>query len=610
MNGMFEARRIFRWALSSLVIGTALVGMGALCPSALAAKDAVPPNFGPNVTIITPSMTPAEVLSTLTALSNETQFSTNRYAVLFLPGSYSVEAPVGYYEQIAGLGATPGGVTINGFLTPNFGVAVYNTPTWPQANLTDTFWRSMENMTINPTTDTAQSAAANTLQWGVSQGSPLRRLQINGSLELTNSYCGNASGGFIADLVVTGNVNSCSQQQWYSRNSNYGSWTGDVWNMVFSGVAGAPAQSYPNPPFTTLATTPVSRGKPFLYVDSAGKYNVYAPSLEKNAAGASWANGSTPGRSIPINQFFIAYPSTTASEINQALALGQNLILTPGIYQLTAPIKIGNANTVVLGLGYATLVPQTGTSAIEVADVSGVQIAGLLIDAGPVNSPVLLKMGVGALGETLPIGGAANHAADPSAISDVDFRIGGATAGSATTSLEVNSADVILDDIWAWRADHGSGVGWTLNTAAHGLVVNGDRVTATGLAVEHYQKEQVQWNGNAGEDIFYQSELPYDPPSQAAWMDGKANGYPSYVVAEYVPKHTAYGLGIYSYFDLGINIIEDNAMTVPYTKNVTVYDVGTVWLNGSGQITHVINGDGAAVNSSFADQLSPVVTYP
>ena len=603
------ARRVPSWVLSGLL------ATSSLAPVANAAKStpATPaPNFGPNVTIITPDMSTTQIVSTLTALSNEAQFSTNRYSVLFMPGSYNdIEAPVGYYEQIAGLGATPGAVTISGYLTPNFGTPVYNTPTWPQANLTDTFWRSLENMTINPLTDSLQNAPPTTLQWGVSQASPLRRLQINGGLELVNSYCGEASGGFIADLVVTGNVNSCSQQQWYSRGSDFGSWTGDVWNMVFSGVIGPPAQSYPNPPFTTLATTSVSREKPFLYVDTQGSFNVYAPNAQKNASGASWANGkTTPGRSIPISKFFIATPSSKVTEINEALALGKNLLLTPGVYQLAGPILVGNADTVVLGLGYATLVPQNGTPAMEVADVSGVQIAGLIVDAGPINSPALLRMGVGAFGAALPIGGAANHSSNPSAISDLTFRIGGATPGRATTALEVDSADVILDDIWAWRADHGNGVGWTINTSAHGLIVNGDRVTATGLAVEHYQKEQTLWNGNNGVDIFYQSELPYDPPSQAAWMDGSANGYPSYVVSEGVPKHTAYGLGIYSYFDQGVNIIEDNAMTVPYTKGVNIYDVGTVWLAGSGQITHVINGDGATVNSSFADQLSPVVTYP
>jgi hypothetical protein len=140
--------------------------------------------------------------------------------------------------------------------------------------------------------------------------------------------------------------------------------------------------------------------------------------------------------------------------------------------------------------------------------------------------------------------------------------------------------------------------------------VNGDRVTALGLAVEHFQKEEVLWNGQNGQTIFFQSELPYDPPSQSAWMDGTSNGYPSYVVSNAVTSHQAWGLGIYSFFNQGINIVEDNAMTVPIRSGVQIHDAGTVWLNGSGQITAVINGTGAPVNSSFADRVSPVVTYP
>jgi hypothetical protein len=484
-------------------------------------------------------MPASQVLSTLTSLSNEDQFSANRYAVLFKPGAYNVEAPVGYYESIAGLGESPNGVTITGFLTPNFGT------TFPGANVTTIFWRSMENMSFDPAQNTAQSAAPNTLQWGVSQAAPLRRVQINGSLELTDSFCGNASGGFISDSVVTGSVNPCSQQQWYTRDSSLGSWTGGVWNMVFSGVEGAPAQSFPAPPETVLPTTPVSREKPFLYMDAKGNYDVFAPGVKRNSSGTTWAGGKSAGRSIPISQFFIAKPSMSAAEINLALLLGKNLILTPGIYKLNQPLNILYPDTVVVGLGYATLVPQTGKEAISVADVNGVQIAGLIIDAGPVNSPVLFRMGAGLPGLPLRVGGFFSHASDPS-----------------------------------------------------------------GLFVEHYQKEQVLWNGTGGQTIFYQSELPYDPPSQSAWMDGTANGYPSYVVADRVSSHTAYGLGIYSFFELGINIVDDNAMTVPDRNGIAIHDAGTVWLNGSGQITHVINGEGAAVNSGFADQLSPVVNFP
>ena len=285
------------------------------------------------------------------------------------------------------------------------------------------------------------------------------------------------------------------------------------------------------------------------------------------------------------------------------------MLLTPGVYNLQAPIIVERPNTVVLGLGFATLVPQNGTEAITVADVDGVTIAGLIIDAGPRNSPVLLKLGFGLFGLPLPRGGFFQHINNPSLVSDVFFRVGGAALGKATTSLEVNSSDVILDDIWAWRADHGTGVGWTLNTGDHGVVVNGDRVTATGLAVEHYQKEQVLWNGNTGETIFYQSELPYDPPSQAAWKDGTANGYPAYSVSSVVNAHQAFGLGVYSFFNQGVAIVEDNAITVP-ASGTTITDAGTVFLSGSGQITHVVNGTGSTANLGNVRQLQTVTTYP
>jgi len=40
---------------------------------------------------------------------------------------------------------------------------------------------------------------------------------------------------------------------------------------------------------------------------------------------------------------------------------------------------------------------------------------------------------------------------NPTLIQDVFFRIGGATPGEATTSLQINRNNVIIDDVWAWR---------------------------------------------------------------------------------------------------------------------------------------------------------------
>jgi hypothetical protein len=594
----------------SRVLGSVLLCAATLSTTAIAQRT--PPNFGPNVIVFNPSMPTSQIQTTVNAIATQqvsNQFGTQRYALLFEPGTYGTpQVPLafqlGYYTEVAGLGVSPADVVINGHID------VYNQCFSPSnCSALDNFWRSLSNLTIN--VQGLAGCRSSAAFWAVSQADPMRRVSINGANLTLFDYCTAgpqfASGGFIADTQTQGGtIINGSQQQFYVRNSNIDGWTNGVWNQVFSGVIGAPPQSYPNPTYTTLVSTPVSRERPFLYQDAQGNYNVFVPAVQRNSVGLSWSPGSTPGKSLPIRSFFIANPSTPTLAIDIALAVGQNLILTPGVYALHGPILVEHPDTVILGLGFPTLVPQTGQAAIQALDVDGVEVAGLIIDAGPVNSPVLMEMGFGLFG----LGGRAPHGNDPPLVSDVFFRIGGATAGKATTSLEVNSSDVILDDVWAWRADHGNGVGWTLNTANHGLVVNGDRVTATGLFVEHYQKEQVLWNGDGGETIFYQSELPYDPPSQAAWTDGSANGYPSYVVSSHVGTHQASGLGIYSFFDLGINIIEDNAMTVPTTPGVTVDDVGSVFLSGSGQITHVIDGVGATVNSSNAGTLSPVLTYP
>jgi hypothetical protein len=600
------------------LIATIVVGAGVLCAAALA-QGPNGASFGPNVIIFNPSMPTGQIQATVNAISTQqvsNQFGTQRYALLFEPGVYGSAATpltfqVGFYTEVAGLGASPNDVTINGH------VDVYNQcfPVAPGAptNCTalENFWRSLSNLTINVQGLSGCQSSADF--WAVSQAAPLRRVNITGANLSLQDYCSAgpqyASGGFIADSE-TGFVINGSQQQFYVRNTSLGGWSNGVWNQVFSGDLGAPAQSYPNPTYTTLTSTPVTREKPFLYQDAKGNYGVFVPAVQRNSTGTSWSTGSTGGKGLPLSQFFIATPATPIEAINLALLFGKNLILTPGVYQLKEPILVLRPDTIVLGLGFATLVPQTGKEAIAVADVDGVEIAGLIMDAGPVNSPVLLRMGFGLFGLPLPRGGFFSHVNNPSLVSDVFFRIGGAALGKATTSLEINSSDVLVDDLWAWRADHGTGVGWTLNTADHGVVVNGDRVTALGLAVEHYQKEQVLWNGNSGETIFYQSELPYDPPSQSAWMDGAANGYPSYVVTDFVNTHQTHGFGIYSFFNQGVNIIEDNAMTVPNASGVSVQDVGDVFLNGSGQITHVINGVGTTANASNTGTLNPVATYP
>jgi len=323
---------------------------------------------------------------------------------------------------------------------------------------------------------------------------------------------------------------------------------------------------------------------------------------------SSWASGQTPGRSIPIGDFFIAQPSDSANAINTALRNGKNLILTPGIYQVDQPIRVTHPDTVVLGLGFPTVIPTDGNPAMMVASAQGMLVSGVLFDAGPITSPFLLRVGNG----NAPI---ENAASDPSVLSDVFFRIGGATAGSVTTSLIVNSDNTILDDIWAWRADHGTGVGWTTNTADTGVVVNGDNVTAYGLFVEHFQKYEVIWNGNGGTDVFFQNEMPYDVPSQAAWMEAPGvDGYAAFKVADKVTSFSGYGMGSYSFFNQGVNIYGAHAFEVPATLPAgSLHDLLTVFLDpkhGMGGILNVVNDTGGS--STIANPSTPVtvVSYP
>jgi hypothetical protein len=425
-------------------------------------------------------------------------------------------------------------------------------------------------------------------------------MDVQGGMTLASPNCGYASGGFIADSRVTGNIGPCSQQQWYTRDSNIGSWNGSVWNMVFSGVQGAPAQSFPSPPYTTLATTPVSEEKPYLYTDSSGAYRVFVPSKRTNSSGATWTSTSnTPGTSIPLTQFYVAQPGVSVATLNAALAQGLNLLFTPGVYHIDSTINVTRADTVVMGLGYATLEADNGVTAMSVADVDGVKVSSLLFDAGTTNSPSLLQMGTAT---------AADHTNDPPLISDVFFRVGGAAAGKVTAALVVNSNNTIIDHIWSWRADHGTGVGWTVNTAQNGLVVNGNNVEALGLFVEHYQQYNVLWNGNGGKTIYFQNELPYDVPDAASWSHDGITGYAAYKVANTVTSHEAWGLGSYCFFNVNPSIAAYHSFEVPNNANVKFHDVLTVSL-ASGSITHVINDTGAAAVASNVTP-SNVVSYP
>jgi hypothetical protein len=567
-------------SLISLIAILLVTGRGVSFSGPISAPagpgEAGAPDFGPNVLIFDPSMT--DIQSRLDAIFSQqesNQFGSNRYAYLFKPGNYHLDVQVGFYMQVLGLGKSPDEAAITG--------AVRSKAGWRGGNATCNFWRAVENLSVTPTLD------GHTNIWAVSQGTAWRRVHLRGNLNLSDN--GWSSGGFIADSRIDGRINSGTQQQWLSRNAQFGSWTGGTWNMVFVGTLNPPAGAWPDSPYTVIDKTPLIREKPYLFIDDGGHYFVMVPNLNTNGTrGITWSGDSTPGTPLPVDQFYLAHPETdNAASINAALNGGKNLLLTPGIYHLEGSLRVSRPDTVVLGLGYPTLVPDKGTPAMMIADVGGVKVGGILFDAGASNSATLLQIG--------EPGGSASHAADPLFFYDIFCRVGGASAGTATGMVTINSRDVVGDNFWLWRADHGRGVGWNSNKNATGLIVNGDNVTLYGLFVEHCQEYQTVWNGNGGRVYFYQSEMPYDPPSQEAWRHGGANGYASYKVADTVTTHEAWGLGVYSVFR-SAPVMVDNAFETPTAPGIKMNHLVAIRLGGrrGGGISHVINGTGSAVS--------------
>ncbi|MER8268235.1 discoidin domain-containing protein [Streptomyces griseus] len=543
-------------------------------------------DLGPNVHVFDPSTPNIQgKVDEIFKKQEEAQFGSGRHALLFKPGTYNnINAQIGFYTQIAGLGLNPNDTTFNGDVTVDAG--------WFDGNATQNFWRSAENLTLNP--------VSGTNRWAVSQAAPFRRMHVKGGLNLAPDGYGWASGGYIADSKIDGTVGPYSQQQWYTRDSSVGGWTNAVWNMTFSGVQGAPAASYPTPPYTTLDTTPISREKPFLYLDG-NEYKVFVPAKRVNARGVSWDGGTQPGESIPLNRFYVVKQGATAATINAALAQGLNLLFTPGVYHIDQTINVNRANTVVLGLGLATIIPDNGVTAMKVADVDGVKLAGFLIDAGPVNSPTLLEVG--------PHGASADHSANPTSLQDVFVRIGGAGPGKATTSIVVNSDDTIIDHTWVWRADHGEGWGWETNRADYGVRVNGDDVLATGLFVEHFNKYDVEWYGERGRTIFFQNEKAYDAPNQAAIQNGATKGYAAYRVDDSVEQHEGWGMGSYCYYNVDPTIVQEHGFKAPVKPGVKFHNLLVVSLGGNGQYQHVINNIGSPTSGTSTIP-STVTNFP
>ena len=599
-----------------------------------------PLDFGPNVIIFDSSTPVSEIQSTFDEIyqrQRDDEMGSNRYSLYFKPGSYgSEEEPlqllVGYYTEVAGLGSNPNDVQINGKLQ------VLNRCFDEDGNPTEdrgarcialnNFWRTLSNLSINIIPGADEDGCLQSANfWAVSQAASIRRVDVRGGTFSLMDYCSNpafASGGFMADSRADGEVINGSQQQWLTRNTVLnGAWSNAVWNQMFMGVTGAPDDStYPDPPYTTIDTVPLSREKPFLFVDDQDQYFVQLPSLQRESSGISWDNGAlTPGTTLSINDFFVVNPTVSVQAINRQLSRGKHLLFTPGLYSIDESILVENANTVVLGIGHATLTAVNGAIPMLVSDQPGIVIAGITIDGGSEESPVLLQVG--------QLGDADNSDPEnPLTLSDVYFRIGGPYIGQADINMEINSNNVLIDHVWVWRADHGvedfdlqDGVlgdneRWLTNIGRKGVVVNGDDVTALGLFVEHYQEHNVIWNGQGGRVYFFQNELPYDPPSQAEWTtpDGTL-GWAAMKVNDDVVTYELWSGGVYCFNRNDPDIVTENGFEVPETPGVKLNRILTKNLSGPGTILAVVNGvgdtvDGIPPEGSEAEPPAYVIAFP
>jgi hypothetical protein len=585
-------------------------------------------------------------------------FVGQRTAILFEPGEYECDLQVGYYTQVAGLGATADAVHFKSSATGDSAKMGPYCPAYnkdqPEGPLRDpngneyyilgssldTFWRSAENF---------QSSVPGGMLWAVSQAAPLRRVHATGDLLLHDDGAF-ASGGVLANGIVGGQLIFGSQQQFCARSINMSvdpqgasNTVLGAWSNVFVDCVNPPPSNPGNrQAAVTLDNPSVTVEKPFLVMDTSDpnnkKYKLHVPQPRIRPEGSAALGADLVGTTDNARDFTRVYVAKAkipdgdsgyvadkdvARKINKALQQGKDVVLSPGIYSLNKPIMIAKPNQVILGIGMATMVaPNDGSPCIQVpSKMEGIRLAGITFEASriPQNRSKVasfVEWGVqGVTGDQDP-----GNPENPGLLSDIFARVGGASLDrfiSTDVMLRIHSGNVVGDNLWLWRADHVMLGDYELPNfpplnyhqttqgevpVKTGLEVNGDNVTIHGLAVEHTTQHQVIWNGENGNVQFYQCELPYD-------VDGSfgLQNYLGYNVHPNVSKHQLGGAGVYSNFR-DYSVLVQAAIQHPRVfedaevgeSNPHVTNPFTVHLNNQGRIMTVVtdgeqNGGGPAL---------------
>eukprot|EP00929_Paragymnodinium_shiwhaense_P103879 TRINITY_DN6771_c0_g1_i1.p1 TRINITY_DN6771_c0_g1~~TRINITY_DN6771_c0_g1_i1.p1 ORF type:complete len:728 (+),score=119.56 TRINITY_DN6771_c0_g1_i1:125-2308(+) len=553
---------------------------------------------------------------------NHGQFSEGRFAFLFKKGTYHLDVPVGFYTQVLGTGLHPADVEFKSH------GGVYSEEGMFEADrgALQSFWRGVENIKnagnwasygVNAggfqeftrwvigwhhrrfrKTYKKFSPPSHGMMWAVSQGCVIRSVIVDGDLWLNEDErgFGSGSGGFSGNTRVHGAVQAPSQQQWMSRNDDYEKgWPFIHWDMVFVGTKNAPkshdvnAEGAPCPgkvhSIMSKTSTPAVAEKPFIHIDPEDdKYYLVIPAVKFDRIGVDFEHKGA--RAVGFESVYVATDKDDAAVINSKLAEGLHVVLSPGVYRLKEPLRVVQENQVLLGLGFATLIADAGNALVEVGNVDGVRVAGLLLEAGKEKSDNLMIWG----GEDAFGNAYEGKPTNPGFIFDVFVRVGGATMDvEAGTMMKVVNGNVIGDNIWLWRADHGLNDYHAINgdcPSQRGLEVSGDNVIMYGLSAEHNLQEQVLWTGEHGRVFFAQMELPYDV--SAAY---KGLGYR---VGPKVTAHEAWGVAVYHFFR-DYNVSLPSAIVAPAAVEESFLYPLVVGLSGTtGRIQHVLNNKGEA----------------
>ena len=535
------------------------------------------------------------------------EFDEGRVLIMLAPGRHTLHLRLGYYTQVIGIGSDASKTVVVGSIeVPNSAE--------PLIGALNNFFRSVQNLTIEVKKDDGDTKN----YFRASQASPIRNLKVYGDLHLAEfqqappippstepNIGGFSSGGFMANVEVTGKVDYETQQQFFSRNGNFSSGLHGSWNIVYAGCVGEVEETACQQSSPLVSETPTvvgwTRSVPRLnYNESTNVFSIVLPGAYKNSAGLLPTD-----KDVILTNIFIATSATTVEEINENLDEGVHVVLSPFVYRFSKPIRVTRSGTVLMGAGFAAVMPTQGNIAVEVVDGAvGVVLSSFMIEAGsPYGPQASLSPALLRVGDTVNSTGDSEN---PTYVMDVFPRVGGPTdTAAAVTMIEINQKHVVIDHIWCWRADHDksgahSGLGVDKAVAQHGLVVNADNVVACAVFAEHTLQEPVLWNGNDGVLTFMQCELAYDvvAPFDVPGLRVTGSGF------------TGSYIGIYSFFAKKWN--DSIGKLPPQVKTAIVAPddskiefACTVFLNdetGAGSILSVINGGGpksSAANSGL-----------